>query len=180
MSGLLFNPLPASPQTTPAAAAVEQLRDGQHDFDFEMGTWKCHLSRLLNPLSGSTTWVEFDGTISGRKVWNGRANIDEFEAEGPTGHIEGLTLRLYNPQTHQWNLNWANSKEGTMEQLTVGEFKNGRGEFYDQEPYRGRNVFVRYLWSDITPNSIRFEQSFSDDGSKTWEINFVAKLTRDK
>jgi hypothetical protein len=32
--------------------------DGQHDFDFEIGTWKTHLSRRLHPLTGSTTWVE--------------------------------------------------------------------------------------------------------------------------
>ena len=32
-------------------------RDGQKDFDFEIGTWKTHLKRLLNPLTGSTIAV---------------------------------------------------------------------------------------------------------------------------
>ena len=86
-------------------------RDGQHDFDFEIGTWKIHLKRLLHPLTGSTSWVEFDGTSVVRKVWDGRAQIEEFEIDGPTGHIEGLTLRLYNPESHQWSLYWANSKD---------------------------------------------------------------------
>ncbi len=153
-------------------------RDGQHDFDFEMGTWKIHLSRLLHPLTGSTTWIEFDGTSVTRKVWDGRAYLEEFEADSPTGHIEGLTLRLYNPQSHQWNLNWANSKDGTLGQPTIGEFKNGRGEFFDQEPFNGRAILVRYVWSDITPNSAHFEQSFSDDGGKTWEGNWITTQTR--
>jgi len=88
------------------------------------------LSRLLHPLTGSTTWVEFEGTTVVRKVWNGRANLVELEANSPAGHIEGLSLRLYNPQSHQWSLNFANSIDGTLNQPTIGEFNNGRGEFF--------------------------------------------------
>jgi hypothetical protein len=107
-------------------------RDGQHDFDFEIGTWKTHLRRLLHPLTGSTTWVEYEGISVVRKVWNGRANLLELKADGPAGHFEGLNLRLYNPQSHQWSLNFANSNDGILSQPTIGEFKNGRGEFFDQ------------------------------------------------
>jgi hypothetical protein len=157
----------------------QAVRDGQHDFDFYFGAWKSHLSQLQHPLTGSTTWVEFDGTIVTRKVWDGRANLDEFEAEGPTGHIEGLTLRLYNPQTHQWSLYWANSKAGILGgPPTVGEFKNGRGEFFCQDTLNDRDILVRYVWSDITPNSAHFEQSYSDDGGKTWEVNWISPVTR--
>ena len=60
----------------------------------------------------------------------------------------------------------------------IGEFKNGRGELISQEPFKGRTILVRGTWSEITPNSHRFEQAFSDDGGKTWEPNFVAVLTR--
>ena len=153
-------------------------RDGQHDFDFEIGTWKTHVKRLLRPLTGSTTWVEYQGTTVVRKVWNGRANLVELVMDGPAGHFEGLSLRLYNPETHQWSLNFSNINSGTLSQPTIGEFKNGRGEFYDQETLNGRAIFVRFVISDITPNSCRFEQSFSDDGGKTWELNWIAIDTR--
>ncbi len=152
--------------------------DGQHDFDFEIGTWKTHLRRLLHPLTGSTTWVQYDGTTVVRKVWNGRANLVELEADGPAGHFEGLNLRLYNPTGGQWSLNFASSGSGTLSQPTIGEFKNGRGEFYDQETFNGRAILVRFVISGITPNSCRFEQSFSDDGGKNWEVNWVATDTR--
>jgi hypothetical protein len=155
-------------------------RDGQHDFDFEIGSWKTHLKRLLHPLTGSTTWVEYDGTSVVRKVWNGRANLLELEVDGPSGHIEALSLRLYNPDTHQWSLNFSNSAAGAMSQPAIGEFKNGRGEFYDQETLNGRAIFVRFVIFDITPDSCRFEQSFSDDGGKTWEANWIATDTRVK
>jgi hypothetical protein len=155
-------------------------RDGQHDFDFEIGTWKTHLRRLLHPLTGSTTWVEYEGISVVRKVWDGRANLVELEADGPAGHFQGLNLRLYNPQSHQWSLNFANSIGGGISQPTVGEFKNGRGEFFDQETLNGRAILVRFVISDITADSCRFEQAFSDDGGKTWEVNWIATDTRMK
>jgi hypothetical protein len=156
-------------------------RDGRHDFDFEMGSWKIHLKRRLHPLTGSTTWVEFDGTSVTRKVWNGRAQLEEFETDSPAaGHIEGLTLRLYDPQSHQWSLYWATSKSGAMGPPTIGEFKNGRGEFFDTEPSGpdGRAILVRFVWSDTTTNTPHFEQSFSEDGGKTWEVNWITDQTR--
>jgi hypothetical protein len=163
-----------------SAPRTPTRRDGQHDFDFEIGTWKTHLSRLLHPLSGSTTWVEYEGTSVVQKVWNGRANLLELEADGPAGHFEGLSLRLYNPQSHQWSLNFASSNGGSLSQPTIGEFKNGRGEFYDQETLNGRAILVRFVISEITPTSAHFEQAFSDDGGKTWEVNWIATDTRVK
>jgi len=155
-----------------------KTRDGQHDFDFNIGAWNTHIKRLQHPLTGSNTWVELNGTVVVQKVWNGRAQLEEIEADGPTGHFEGLTLFLYNPQSHQWSQNFASSSGGTLSVPTVGEFKDGRGEFFDQEPFNGRTILVRVVWSKISPNSHQFEQSFSDDGGKTWEPNFVATLTR--
>jgi len=162
---------------TPAPTA---LRDGQHDFDFEIGTWKTHLSRLQHPLSGSKTWVDYDGTTSVRKVWDGRANLVELDVAGPGGRIEALSLRLYNPESHQWSLNFANRSGGSMSQPTIGEFRNGRGEFFDQETFNGRAILVRFVISDIAPDSCHFEQAFSEDGGKTWETNWIATDTRVK
>jgi hypothetical protein len=164
-----------------ARSSLEQgsaERDGRHDFDFEIGSWNIHLSRLQDRLAGSTTWVDFDGTSVTRKVWNGRANLDEFEADSSQGHIEGLTLRLYNPQSRQWSIYWANGKDGILAQPMIGEFKNGRGEFFDQEPWKDRAVYVRFIWSDTTTKSPHFEQAFSDDGGKTWEVNWITNQRR--
>ena len=63
-------------------------RDGQHDFDPLLGSWKYHLKRRLHPLTGSTTWIELNGTGVCYKVWDGGAQLDTFEADGSTGHIE--------------------------------------------------------------------------------------------
>ena len=160
------------------AAHGSEPAGGDHDFDFEFGTWKTHISRLVHPLSGSTTWVEYEGTSVVRKIWDGRANLVELEVSGPSGHIEALSLRLYNPVSRQWSLNFSNSSVGTLGQPTVGEFRNGRGEFYDQESFGERAILVRFVISEIKPDSCHFEQSFSTDGGRTWEVNWIATDTR--
>lgn len=159
-------------------AAFAQSTDGSHDFDFEIGTWKTHVSRLVHPLSGSKVWAQYDGTSVVSKVWNGRANLVELEADGPQGHLELASFRLYNPQAHQWSLNVASSRGGSFGTPTVGEFKDGRGEFYDQETFNDRAILVRFVISNITPKSCHFEQAFSADGGKTWEVNWIADDTR--
>jgi hypothetical protein len=174
---VILQPLQGVAQQTSDAQKTAE-RDGQHDFDFEIGSWKTHLSRRLNPLTGSATWVEYEGTTVVRKIWDGRANLVELTVNGPAGHIEGLSLRLYNPQSHQWSLNFANSNGGALSQPTVGEFKNGRGKFFDQETLNARAILVRFVISDITPTSCHFEQAFSNDGGKTWEVNWIATDTR--
>ena len=168
----------AASAATPDPQGATVLRDGQHDFDFEIGTWRTHLKRRQNPLSGSNTWVEYEGTTVVRKVWNGRANLVELDVEGPAGRIEALSLRLYNPETRQWSLNFSNSRTGTMSPPTIGSFNDGRGEFYSEETLDGRPILVRFVISDVTPESCRFEQAFSDDGGMTWEVNWIATDTR--
>jgi hypothetical protein len=170
--------LPRKGQCVARTASPAVERDGQHDFDFELGSWKIHLKRRLHPLTGSNSWVEVDGTSVTRKLWQGRAQINEFEADGATGHIEGLTLRTYNPQTHDWRLYWANSRDGTVVVPQIGKFQGGQGEFYAQDTLDGKSIFVRFLWSKTDSNTPHFEQSFSDDGGKTWEVNWITDQTR--
>jgi len=164
--------------STASVAPKEALRDGQHDFDFDFGTWKTHSSRLLHPLTGSTTWADMDGITVVKKVWDGRANLAEYKADGAAGHVELLSLRWYNPDAHQWNLDFANPGTGILGVPAVGEFRNGRGDFYDQEEINGKYIIVRFSIWGITPDTAQSEQAFSDDGGKTWEVNWINKYTR--
>src|SRR5262245_13589404 len=169
---------PRAADGPPATLPAPVPRDGSRDFDFHAGTWKTRVRRRLHPLTGSSEWAEYDGTTVVRSVWNGKANLVELEADGPKGHLELLSLRLYDPESRQWSLNVASSGGGTLGPPTIGAFRNGRGEFYDQETIGGRAVLVRFVISDITPESCRFEQAFSPDGGRTWEVNWIATDVR--
>jgi hypothetical protein len=169
---------PPLDQKPPAETAANPKHDGSHDFDFEFGDWTGHLKRRLHPLTGSNDWVDYDGPSIVRKVWGGKANLGEIEFQGPAGHIEGMSLRLYNPDTRQWNITFANSAAGATTTPMIGGFAGGVGEFYGPDTLGARPIFVRFIFSDITPKTFRLEQAFSDDGGKTWEANWIATFQR--
>ena len=176
----LMLPVPAlSASQAPAESpAVAGTRDGAHDFDWEIGTWKTRLRRLAKPLSGSDEWLEYEGTSVVRAVLDGRANLVELKVEGPAGRIEGASLRLYAPQAQQWSLNFANVRNGLLTRPVLGGFRNGVGEFYGQDELDGRAILVRFVISEVTADSARFEQAYSNDGGRTWETNWIATDTR--
>jgi len=154
---------------------------GASDFDFIIGDWDVHLKKLIGPLTGSTVWVECEGTSKIRKMWGTSANSEEFEVHNAAQdlHIKGQTLRLYNPDTHQWSIYLVNADKGVLSlPPVVGKFTNGVGEFYDQEDFKGKAIFVRYVWRALSPNATRMEQSFSEDGGKTWEVNWICSMAR--
>lgn len=175
-SALIVGALPASflaSATARPETAVVVARDGEHDFDFAFGRWKTHISRLLHPLTGSNTWVEYDGTHIIRKVWNGKANLGELEVDGPAGHIEAMSARLYNPESHQWSVCYGNPHDGSLSKPVIGEFAaDGRGEFYGEETVNGRVVLAREIYTPVSGTTRRLEIAYSADGGKTWETNW--------
>ena len=172
---VLWSVLAAALLSVPAHGQAPAPRDGQRDFDWEIGTWNTRLSRLQKPLTGSTTWVEYTGTTVVRKVWDGRANLAELAVEGPAGRLEGLSLRLYDPRSRQWSLNFASLRNGALTAPVYGSFDGrGRGLFFGQDMLEGRAVLVRFIITQVSRTEARFEQSYSADGGATWEVNWLA------
>ncbi len=167
----------AEPAKGPPAAP---MHDGQRDFDFNIGVWRTHIHRVLDPLAGGAHTVEMTGLVTIREVWGGRASLEEIEADGPNGHWEALSLFLYNPQSRQWSRAFVNAHDPAVSGAFVGEFKNGRGEFFQQDTIDGRAVLVRGVFSDIQPDAHTYTESYSDDGGATWRLALLAHLTRDR
>ena len=178
----LLAPAPVRAQAAPA-------RDGLHDFDFLMGHWHAHLRKLAHPLSGSSQWIEYEGTSVMTRIWDGRANMEEFKvasiprdaqaaAVAKRPSMDAQTLRLYDPGTGLWSIWLADAAHGKLSgPPTVGSFHDGRGEFFDAEDFGDRPIVVRYVWTRPTPTTARMEQSFSPDWGRTWELNWICDLT---
>jgi hypothetical protein len=165
---------PAAAQNPAPPAA--QARSGQHDFDFEFGTWTTKVRVLRNPLSGAPAkWAEYQGTSVVSPLLGGRSNFVELSVEGPSGKIEGGSLRLYNPQSAQWSLNFASLRNGMLTAPVYGAFNGrGRGLFYGQDMLDGRAILVRFIIDQVSKTEARFEQAYSADGGVSWETNWVA------
>lgn len=165
-----------------ADAAAPLADDGGHGFDFLIGDWTVRLRQLEKPLTGSTAWVEYRGISRTHKVLDTNANFEEFAVTSVDGkkRKKGQTLRLFNPKTREWSIYLVDADNGLLPMPPVtGSFRNGVGEFYDQELWNGRTIFVRYQWSARGPNGAHMEQSFSPDGGRTWEANWIIDLTRE-
>ena len=173
----------ARAQAAAAGPPGASTRDGSHDFDFLIGDWKAHLKQLVDPLTGSTTWREYDGYSRTHKLLDSNANFEDFKVDDARDdlHKHAQTLRLYNPASHQWNIYLVDVDKGTLGlPPTVGEYVDGRLELYDYEDWKGRWTLVRYVWSHSGATTAHFEQSFSTDAGKTWEVNWICDLTRDR
>jgi hypothetical protein len=173
-------PAPFLAQTTSNPANLPQP-DGSHDFDFVIGNWKAHVRRLPDRLNNSNVWVEYDGISNHKKLLDSNANFEEFDVSSADKklRIKAQTLRLYNPTSRQWSIYLIDLDNGTLDSPpVVGQFTGNRGEFFHQESLKGRTILVRYVWLNLSPNSARMEQSFSPDGGKTWEVNWICELSR--
>ena len=170
--------VPASALSGPPESLPAAPPDGRHDFDYSIGRWETRLSRLERPLTGSTTWVHYRGTTVVRLVWGGAANLVELDVSGPAGRLEVLSLRLYDPSSRRWSLHAASRRAGTLTIPAVGGFREGRGEFFARETLDGRPIDVRFVITHLTPDATRYEQAFSADGGRSWEVNWIAVDTR--
>jgi hypothetical protein len=160
------------------SSSTQQEQDGRRDFDFFMGSWKFRTRNLRERLKGSTSWEEFGGTTVARKILGGLGNFEEFTLERASGPKEGITARFFDPQSQQWRVYLGDGVNGLDPRPAIGGFKDGRGAFYSHEPWEGKYILCRVMWSEITATSCHNEQAFSADGGRTWETNWISDFER--
>jgi hypothetical protein len=148
------------------------------DFDFNMGSWKTAIRAVTSPLSSPGSWSALHGTHVVYRVWDDWADIGQLEVDGPGGHIEYMALRLYDRQSQQWRVYFANGKAGTLEQPMVGQFEDGVGTFVGLDEMDGKTVLIRNVWSGITAQSCHQDWAISVDGGKTWVPTWISEDTR--
>jgi hypothetical protein len=150
-----------------------------HDFDFYMGSWRVHHRRLKERLAGNDVWEEFEGTSTAVPLLDGAGNVDDNFIELPTGSYRAVSLRAFDAAAGTWSIWWLDGRyPGRLDPPVVGSFTEGVGTFIAQDTFNGKPILVRFIWSDITANTCRWEQAFSPDNGATWEVNWIMESTR--
>jgi len=151
----------------------------EHDFDFLIGSWSVQHRRLKHRLAHSNEWETFSGTCRAWRVLDGQGDVDDNLLHTPAGTYGAVSLRSFDPKTRSWSIWWLDSRNPhELDPPVVGGFRNGVGTFLANDTLNGRPIVVRYIWSEITPNSAKWQQAFSDDRGKTWETNWIMELHR--
>jgi hypothetical protein len=155
-------------------------RSARNDFDFLFGRWRVHHRRLRERLAGCKEWEEFDGTSVAQPVLGGLGNIDDNVLELPAGKYRAVTLRAFDERTGRWAIWWldARNPHNPLDPPMVGGFEGNVGTFYADETINGKPIRVRFRWTDTKTPSPSWEQAFSPDGGKTWEINWTNTFVR--
>ncbi len=168
-----------APSTRGVWNAPDPADAGSKGFDFLLGSWKTHYMRLRHPLANDHDWYACDGTSVVTPFWGGSGDLEDGDLHCPTQYVRGVTLRLYHAATRDWMLYWGTQKNGLAQGLPqVGRFdKNGVGDFFAPDTYRGKPIVVRYRW-ELRAGNPRFEEAFSSDNGKTWETNWTTDYSR--
>ncbi len=109
----------------------------------------------------------------------GAGNLDDNIIEHPNGTYRAVTLRSFDPKSESWAIWWLDGRNPhVLDVPMIGSFAGGVGTFHCNDAFEGRAIRVRFLWSDITERSCRWQQAFSEDGGSTWETNWIMDFTR--
>jgi hypothetical protein len=156
------------------AQPATSARDGSHDFDFALGNWTTEVTLIKDPFSKPNEQTHLRGTKVARPIWNGKGWIEEIGAKG----WQGATIFLYDPAAHQWSQNYVDSSSGKMEAPSIGEYRDGKLEFYSQEVIDGRAMLLRGTWTIMSKDLHTYEIARSIDGGRSWHTSFIARVSR--
>ncbi len=159
---------------------IPSPNSSKNDFDFLTGKWSIRNRKLKTRLSRCAEWSEFEAEQEMYKILNGLGNTDFFKTGKGDKRFEGMTLRLFNPQTKLWSIYWADSDKGKLDVPVIGSFENSIGRFYAEDVFNGKDILVKFLWDASNPDEPVWSQAFSDDNGKTWEWNWYMYMTRVK
>jgi|SRR5687767_3588315 len=159
---------------------VASENSSHKDFDFLEGQWTIRNRKLNRRLSNCSNWTEFEAWCECRKILNGFGNIDSFQTTIDGKLFEGMSLRLFNPQTRLWSIYWANSETVVLDVPQVGSFEDKIGRFYARDTYEDKNIIVQFCWDATEADLPVWSQAFSPDDGQTWEWNWYMTFSRRK
>lgn len=184
LTALLLVPAPSHAADASATAGTEKadsLRCSapeQRAFDFWIGSWDV-LNRNRRP-EGVLFHETGRATNRVYAVVGGCAIVEHWRGRAISRFIVGFSLRAWDPASREWRLVllWPTTGKPSFGELR-GEFRHGRGEFsLEREGPAGDPVINRFTFSDITANSLRWENATSRDGGRSWTGSWIMEFTR--
>jgi len=139
-------------------------------FDFWVGKWEA-------------SWTETDGKIGKgtntiTKILDNTVIQENFKIEEGTskGYL-GTSISVYNPQKKKWHQGYADN-QGAYFNL-VGEREGDKRIFKTETVTQGdKQIILRMVFYDIKENSMMWDWESTEDGGKTWKLNWRINYKR--
>lgn len=160
------------------AGARYASSSGARGFDFLIGSWSVRHRRLKQRLANSHEWEEFPGTLDVRPILHGLGNVDENVLEAPKGRYLATSLRVFDRQSGKWSVYWVDGRGSGLDKPVVGQFRGRIARLYNDDEFDGRPIKVRATYRDLGVGRANWDQAFSVDGGRSWEINWIMEFTR--
>jgi hypothetical protein len=149
------------------------------DWGWLTGNWDVWHRRLKERLANSNDWAEFAGKSSFWHTLGGLGNVDDNLLYLPGGEYRGLSIRAFDPAAGKWSIWWVDGRQaGKLDPPVIGGFTDDEGVFVGKDVHKGIPVTVRFRWHEVHGKRPHWDQAFSTDGGKTWEINWRNYFTR--
>jgi hypothetical protein len=160
-------------------SAVHDSAAHAKDWQWLAGNWDVWHERLRDRLIGSTTWDEFGGKCNSWPTLGGLGNVDDCLLYLPSGAYRAIGPRAFDPATGKWSIWWLDGRSASkLDPPVVGGFVAQEGEFFGDDVHKGTPVKVRFRWHETGSKRPHWDQAFSTDGGKNWEINWRNYFTR--
>lgn len=173
--------------TNPSTPTSTDHEKGRSDFDFLVGDWQTVQTRSTKPLIDDAPWETFNATIHMEKLPGNMGNMDSMVAPEWRPNWVGVAIRIFNGETGLWSIYWLAGKTAGIDSTTgqlmvpvVGKFENDVGIFESEEVIEGKALRVRYTWTKVDADHVKWQQGFSFDNGKTWKVNWRMTGTRVK
>jgi hypothetical protein len=149
------------------------------DFDFIIGNWEVNHRRLNSRLTHCTSWTEFKGYSSTRKILGGFGNVEDNTLHFPGADVRAAAFRSFDPVAKTWAIWWLDGRAPhSLDVPVVGSFNGPIGTFFASDTLDGKPINVRFVWNSNPGGNPTWEQAFSIDGGSTWETNWVMEFKR--
>jgi hypothetical protein len=148
------------------------------DFDFVIGDWTVQHHKLKERLNHCAEWLDFGGLSSTSKILGGLGNVEDNQLFFPEGPVRAAAFRSYDVRSRQWSIWWLDGRAPhSLDTPVIGSFAAGIGLFFANDVLGGVPIKIRFEWTLTRDQHPHWEQAFSPDDGRTWEVNWVMDFT---
>lgn len=135
-------------------------------FDFWLGSWTARFQNNGKAVTGSNTVSTlFDGCVI----------VEQFDG-APGSPLKGLSHSVYDANAGRWKQTWVDNAGGYLD--FVGGWEGDRMVLTREAERNGKRFLQRMVWFDIRPRAFNWHWERSDDGGKTWQVNWRIEYER--